>query len=74
VAVALVYRTGGKEETPVASYEAGVLVVPAGANIISAVPSEGMFAIAYEIDGKSRLRLINGMTGAVIRDVDFVTE
>ncbi len=74
MAVALVYRTGGKEETPVASYAAGVLAVPAGATIISAVPSEGMFAVAYEIAGKNRLRLIDGTTGAIIRDVDFVSE
>ncbi len=74
VAVALVYRTGGEEEMAGGSYDAGVLTVPAGAELISAVPSEGMFAIAYELEGKRHLRLIDAATGAVVRDIDFVTE
>lgn len=74
VAFALVYRTGGGEEMAGGDYAAGVLTVPAGAEVISAAPSEGMFAVAYELEGKRRLRLIDATTGAVIRDIDFVTD
>lgn len=74
VALALVYRTGRGDETPSEGYSAGVLAVPAGAEIISAVPSDGMFAIAYTLDGIERLRLIDGKTGAIIRDIDFVRQ
>ena len=74
VAIALVYRTGGGEGTPGDAYAAGVLTLPAGAEVISAAPSEDMFAIAYSVEGKTRLRLIDGTTGAVIRDIDFVSE
>lgn len=74
VALALVYRSGRGDETPIDGYSAGVLAVPAGAEIVSAVPSEGMIAVAYELDGVTRLRLIDGQTGAVLRDIDFVRE
>lgn len=74
VALALVYRSGAKQETPGEAYSAGVLTLPAGAEIYSAVPSEGMFAIAYEVSGTKRLRLIDGKTGAIVRDIDFVSQ
>lgn len=74
VALALVYRTGRGDETAGDAYSAGVLAVPAGAEIVSAVPSDGMFAITYSQDGVTRLRLIDGETGAVIRDINFVRE
>lgn len=74
VALALVYRSGRDEGNLGDKYAAGVLVVPSGAAVISAVPSEGMIAIAYELDGKTRLRLVHGTTGALIRDIDFATD
>lgn len=74
VAFALVYRSSAKQETPGEAYSAGVLTIPAGAEVISAVPADGMFAIAYELAGVKRLRLIDGRTGAIVRDIDFVTQ
>ncbi len=55
-------------------YTAGVLVVPNGAQILSTIPSEGMIAITFEVDKKTTLRLLDGATGAVIKDIDFVSE
>lgn len=74
VALALVYRTGGGDESADQTYVAGVLAVPSGAEVISAVPSEGMISVAYTLDGVTKLRLIDGTTGAIIRDIDFVSE
>lgn len=74
VALALVYRTGGSDDSADQRYVAGVLAVPAGAAVVSAVPSEGMIAVAYTLDGATKLRLIDGTTGAVLRDIDFVSE
>ncbi len=55
-------------------YSVGMLVVPDGAQIVSAVPSEGMVAVTYIKNGKTILRLIDGTTGAIIRDISFVKE
>ncbi|MCF6344433.1 MAG: hypothetical protein L3J15_07170 [Devosiaceae bacterium] len=55
-------------------YSVGMLVVPDGAQIVSAVPNEGMVAITYIKNGKTTLRLIDGTTGAIIRDISFVKE
>ena len=78
VAIAIVYRTDGKDESAssnnITNYSAGMIVVPDGADILSAIPSEGMFAIAYSVNGKIRLRLIDGTTGAIIRDIDFIKQ
>jgi hypothetical protein len=41
---------------------------------VSAVPAEGLVAITYKLDGKIRLRLVHGTTGAIMRDIDFVAE
>lgn len=74
VALALVYRSGGGDENLGERYAVGVLVVPAGAAIVSAVPSEGMVAITYELAGETKLRLVHGTTGAIIRDIGFASE
>ena len=74
IALALVYRSGRGDETAQEAYSAGVLTLPANAEVVSAVPAEGMFAITYSVAGKTRLRMIDGTTGAVIRDIDFVSE
>jgi uncharacterized integral membrane protein len=70
----VIMRAGEKEKSVEQNYTAGTIVAPSGAEILSAVPSEGMIAITYSLNGKVKLRLINGSTGAIIRDIDFVTE
>jgi len=74
VMLVLVYRSSQAEGTKDVHYAAGVLAVPAGAEVLSAVPSEGMFAITYRSEGAVKLRLIDGTTGAVLRDLDFVSQ
>ena len=74
VALALVYRTGGDDGTVENRYVAGVLAVPSGATIVSAVPAEGMIAVTYTLEDRTKLRLIDGSTGAIIRDIEFVSE
>jgi len=73
IAIAVVYRSGSTE-APGAAYEAGVIAVPAGAEVVSAVPAEGMIAVTYRTSEGMRLRLINGATGALIRDIPFAEE
>jgi len=74
VALALVYRSSKGNENPGVEYAAGVLVIPGGSTVISAVPTDGLIAVTYDLNGKTHLRLINGTTGAIVRDIDFVTE
>ena len=74
VALAIVYRSDGSKDSGIVKYSAGALIVPTGAEILSAVPGEGMIAITYISNGNTKLRLVDGTTGAVIRDIDFVSE
>lgn len=73
VAGAVVYRTSGSSDVGT-GYEVGALAVPSGAVVLSAVPVDGMISVTYSLAGETKLRLINGTTGAVIRDIGFVSE
>ncbi len=79
VAIAIIYRDGGNDNilqnnSQAANYSLGMIVIPEGAQIISVVPSEGMIGVSYILNGKEKLRLIDGNNGAIIRDIDFVRD
>ncbi len=78
VAFAVISRSDTKGGTDNADltqkYSAGMIIVPEGAKIISAVASEGIISVSYEIEGKTVLRLIDGANGAIIRDIGFAKE
>ncbi|HEY8594595.1 MAG TPA: hypothetical protein VIL84_05065 [Devosiaceae bacterium] len=69
IALALVYRSARDGGSPADGYALGEIALPAGASVVSIVPSEGMIAVTYDLGGVTQLRLIDGKTGAVLRDV-----
>lgn len=69
IAVALVYRSARTEGTPAVRYGVAQVGLPAGADLISAVPSEGMIALTYRLNAQTVLRLVDGKSGAVLRDI-----
>lgn len=70
---ALVYRSWqGREVRPDAGYALGEIAVPAGAEVLAIVPAEGMVAVTYRAGDTIMLRLVDGKTGAVLRDIASV--
>lgn len=69
IAFALVYRATRDTGLPADRYALGEIALPAGADVVSIVPSEGMVAVTYRVGGVTQLRLIDGKTGKVLRDI-----
>ena len=63
---ALVYRAYRDADTPDTRYGLENVSLPAGAELISASTAEGLVTIAYRIDGKNEVRIVDGKTGAVV--------
>lgn len=66
---ALVYRATRNSGSPADKYALGEISLPAGADVVAIVPSEGMIAVTYKVGGVTQLRLIDGKTGKVLRDI-----
>mgnify|MGYP000200473404 CR=1 FL=1 len=69
VAGALVYRINqkpGGEQYAVQSVE-----LPSGAEIVSAVAQDGVITITFKQGDKAGIRLVDGETGELIRDISI---
>ncbi len=72
---ALVYRTsqsesGGKG----ADYVIAAMQVPAGAEVVSAVAAGGQVTITYKVGSMTSVRIYDGKTGAMLREIPIVSE
>jgi hypothetical protein len=80
IAGALVYRatrdSGGAPATAVdaSAYAAPAVKVPAGATIVSAVAAGGEISVTYRNGSATNLRIFDGKTGAILREVPLVSE
>jgi hypothetical protein len=74
IAGALVYRATRDDGGVAAKYPLAEIALPAGAEVISAVPGDGAIAVTYSVAGVTQLRLIDGETGVVLRDIPVVAE
>jgi hypothetical protein len=75
----LVYRlTGGgapsTAATSGAAYSAAALKLPAGATVVSAVAAGGDISVTYRNGTATALRIFDGRTGAILREVPLVSE
>jgi hypothetical protein len=76
---ALVYRATRDTGTPAAaageaSYAAPAVKIPAGATIVSAVASDGTLSVTYRNGSATSLRIFDGKTGAILREIPIVSE
>jgi len=72
VAFALVYRaTRDDGDAPYASI--GSISLPAGAEVVQAVPAEGLIAVTYRVGGQTFLRLVDAKTGELAGEIGFVS-
>jgi hypothetical protein len=77
VAGALVYRATRDQGTAPAAgaaYTAAAVKIPVGAEIVSAVAAGGEISVTYKNGSATSLRIFDGKTGAILREVPVVAE
>lgn len=65
------YRDSGEADTRYALEQASL---PSGADLVSVSTAEGLVTLAYTIDGKTEVRIIDGTTGELVRHFAVVTK
>jgi hypothetical protein len=72
---ALIWRTTQGGNQPVgADYIIASLKVPAGAEIVSAVAADGKVTVTYRVGPMTSVRIVDGKTGDLIREIPVVSE
>jgi hypothetical protein len=77
IAGALVYRSaqsGGGAAASGADYVIASLNIPAGAEIISAVAADGQVTVTYRAGPMTSVRIFDGKTGEMVREIPVVSE
>jgi hypothetical protein len=74
---ALVYRasqSGDGAPTAGSDYVIAALKIPAGAEIISAVAADGQLTITYRAGPMTSVRIFDGKTGDLVREIPVMSE
>lgn len=74
---ALVYRAtrdSGSAPADAAAYTAAAVRIPAGATIVSMVAVGGDISVTYKNGSATSLRIFDGKTGAILREIPVVNE
>lgn len=73
---ALVYRASqdGSGAGAAADYVISALKIPAGAEIISAVAADGQLTVTYKAGAMTSVRIFDGRSGEMIREIPVVSE
>ncbi len=74
---ALVYRASrdsGGSPPQGADYVIAALKVPAGAEIVSAVAADGSLTVTYKMGAMTSVRIFDGKSGEMIREIPVVSE
>ncbi|MEQ1769743.1 MAG: hypothetical protein ABL879_07865 [Devosia sp.] len=76
---ALVYRS--MQVTPaapapasVADYSIASVKLPAGAQLVSASADGGMVTVTYRVGANTSIRILDGSTGEIVREIPVVSE
>jgi hypothetical protein len=73
---ALVYRASQSGSTPPtgAAYVIASMKIPAGAEIISAVAADGQLTVTYKAGPMTSVRIFDGKTGEMLREIPVLSE
>ncbi|MEO8884239.1 MAG: hypothetical protein ABI377_12635 [Devosia sp.] len=74
---ALVYRAtkdSGGAPADAAAYTAAAVRIPVGATIVSMVAVGGDISVTYKNGSATSLRIFDGKTGAILREIPVVSE
>lgn len=72
---ALVYRASRDDGNGSTSgYAAAAVKIPQGAQVVSAVAAGGQISVTYKNGAATSLRVFDGKTGAILREIPVVSE
>jgi hypothetical protein len=71
---ALVYRMAQSGDSGGGEYVIASLNIPAGAEIVSAVAADGKLSVTYRAGPMTSVRIFDGRTGAMIREIPVLSE
>lgn len=75
IAGALVYRASQDgAETAGSDYVIAALQIPTGAEIISAVAADGQLTVTYRSGAMTSVRIFDGRTGELVREIPVLSE
>ncbi|HVY52067.1 MAG TPA: hypothetical protein VHA07_10980 [Devosia sp.] len=66
--------TGGTSATSLSDYSLASVKVPAGAEVISASAAGGMLTVTFRNGQTTSIRIFDGRTGEMLREVPLVSE
>jgi hypothetical protein len=74
IAVVLVYKASRDSKPAAPAYAAEALHLPQGAEVVSAVAAGGSVSVTYRIGPAMQMRVFDGETGQMTRQMDIVTD
>lgn len=71
---AVVYRTSQSEAPPQGDYVIASMSIPLGAEVVSAVAADGQVTLTYRLGPMTSVRIFDGKTGEMVREIPVVSE
>ena len=71
---AVVYRTSQSDAPPSGDYVIASMSIPLGAEVVSAVAADGQVTLTYRLGPMTSVRIFDGKTGAMVREIPVVSE
>ncbi|MGN6489203.1 MAG: hypothetical protein ACTHLT_15490 [Devosia sp.] len=71
---ALVYRASQSEAKPGGDYVIAALKIPQGSEVVSAVAADGRVTLTYRLGAMTSVRIFDGKTGELVREIPVVSE
>jgi hypothetical protein len=71
---AVVYRTSQSDAPPQGDYLIASMSIPQGAEVVSAVSANGQVTLTYRHGPMTSVRIIDGKTGQMVREIPVVSE
>ena len=71
---ALVYRASQSDSKAGGDYVIAALKIPTGGDVISAVAADGRVTVTYKLGAMTSVRIFDGKSGEMIREIPVVSE
>ncbi|SDG54197.1 hypothetical protein SAMN04487974_103449 [Pelagibacterium luteolum] len=74
VVLVVVYRLATMTSPVAEQYGAQQIALPSGAEIVSSQIQDGLVTVTYGLDGAQAIRIFDGETGELVREIAVVAE
>jgi len=74
VGVAVVYRSSQSTPKAGGDYVIAALKIPQGGEVVSAVAAGGQVTLTYKLGAMTSVRIFDGKTGELVREIPVVSE